>query len=250
MTDKDKKTQARVVPKISQAPEPSSPIRGGGYSLPRNTPARYEHWNYCPAVTIDQFTYLIFGCEPGTKLIWNETQKRADLLLLIHAHEAVDTFPKPIDPWAVNPLYAAVELIEWGEPLGYRAEDWKPIHPEPTDDIEDATAEGRSIENTVEQVSEGVDYLRREEFVNAAIIMKESQQQIAPRNQAKVVGFIELYIDQFTECQKLYEICEKRQAGEFVNSLRRSIRRTGVINPLQGQRYSSANSNIHPDLPW
>ena len=114
--------------RVSQAPEPPSPISTGGYRRPSNTPARYEYWNHVPAVTIDQFTYLIFGCDPGTKLIMKTRQKRADLLLLIHAHEAVDTFPKPIDPWAANPLYAAVELIEWAEPLGYRAKDWKPIN--------------------------------------------------------------------------------------------------------------------------
>ncbi len=230
MTDK-KATTHRKIPAISEAPPPENPIRVGGYRPPSNTPARYKYWNLVPAVTIDQFILLIFGCDPGTELIMKTRQTRADLLLLIHAHEAVDTFPKPIDPWAANPLYRAVELKEWAEPLGYRAEDWKPIKQKSTDDIKSAKP--------------SVDVLRYRDALAACGDMRSSQEISTPKSLLKDV--IPYIFDQYGSFSK-YSNCGSAnlQPIDLESSIRRGGRKLGIRagNPLYDPQYLAI-----PDIP-
>lgn len=182
--DEEKKTPARVVPKTSQAPPPPSPIRGVGYSRPRNTPARFEYWNLVPAVTIDQFTNLALGCDPGTELVGKEKERCTDLLVLIRAHQANHTLPNPVDPWNANPMYKAEELIAWAELVGYRNEDWKPIKSEPTDDIDD-------------DLEDNIHTRRRNEVLGAAVEMLEFS---VPIDQQTVLNFMRKTPDKYPAC--------------------------------------------------
>ena len=128
MQDKDKKAQARIVPKTSQAPDPPITLSGGSYSLRSNTPVNHEKWNQRPALSELQFTYRLIGCEPESQLYGKKKYAHSELVELIHSHKVVDKFPKAIDPWSFNPLYRIDELICWAKSAGYDdvLKKWQP----------------------------------------------------------------------------------------------------------------------------
>ena len=226
MADKDKQTQARIVPKTSQAPDPPAPIRGSHYS-PQNTPARYEYWNRVPAVTVDQFTYLILGCEPDTELVGKERQRRNDLLVLVRSHQVNDTFPRPIDSWAANPLFRAVELIEWADPMEYEAPNWKPMPAKQLDDTQ------------VPESSVSVDVDRFKEALSASKEMRSSDKIETPTSLVKhVLPYMQ---DENANSGRFKDCCDKN--WDDSENLARSIRRGGKLlgyddgSPLKNSEY-------------
>lgn len=214
-----KKGSRKQTSAISEAPPPITPIRAGGYHPRKSKPARFEHWNRVPLVSLNELIMLMLGNEPGTKIQEpSKLQKFNDLLQIAVRCQETGSLSKGNDD---SHLISHQEAFNWAksqsEPI---PENWKPENPK--------TTHKEGLKSTLPQ-------RRREEMLRAAIIMAEKD---APGSMRDVVFFMRKDSDSYPDC------CSTSISDD---DLIKSISQRGGGNPLECQEYKVALAQFRSD---